>query len=50
LPAVKRIELLTRIFSMGVLHHAMTGTGAVASAARIGAVLLAPDQRAAPPE
>jgi probable AcnD-accessory protein PrpF len=27
------IELLARIFSMGVLHHAMTGTGAVAIAA-----------------
>src|SRR5688572_31393437 len=24
------IDLLVRIFSMGVLHHAMTGTGAVA--------------------
>ena len=27
------IDLLVRIFSMGVLHHAMTGTGAVAIAA-----------------
>jgi len=27
------IDLLARIFSMGVLHHAMTGTGAVAIAA-----------------
>jgi hypothetical protein len=27
------IDLLARIFSMGVLHHAMTGTGAVAVAA-----------------
>lgn len=27
------IDLLARIFSMGVLHHAMTGTGAVALAA-----------------
>jgi probable AcnD-accessory protein PrpF len=29
----KAIDLLARIFSMGVLHHAMTGTGAVAIAA-----------------
>ncbi len=29
----KSIDLLARIFSMGVLHHAMTGTGAVAIAA-----------------
>jgi hypothetical protein len=29
----KAIDLLARIFSMGVLHHAMTGTGAVALAA-----------------
>lgn len=28
-----KIDLLARIFSMGVLHHAMTGTGAVAIAA-----------------
>jgi 2-methylaconitate isomerase len=27
------IDLLARIFSMGTLHHAMTGTGAVAIAA-----------------
>jgi len=27
------IDLLARVFSMGVLHHAMTGTGAVAIAA-----------------
>ena len=27
------IDMLARIFSMGVLHHAMTGTGAVAIAA-----------------
>jgi len=27
------IDLLARIFSMGLLHHAMTGTGAVAIAA-----------------
>jgi probable AcnD-accessory protein PrpF len=27
------VDLLARIFSMGVLHHAMTGTGAVAIAA-----------------
>ena len=27
------VDLLARIFSMGKLHHAMTGTGAVASAA-----------------
>ena len=27
------IDFLARIFSMGVLHHAMTGTGAVAIAA-----------------
>ena len=27
------IDLLARIFSMGQLHHAMTGTGAVAIAA-----------------
>ena len=27
------IDILARIFSMGVLHHAMTGTGAVAIAA-----------------
>ena len=27
------IDLLARIFSMGALHHAMTGTGAVAIAA-----------------
>ena len=37
-PTGKRVEaesidLLARIFSMGVLHHAMTGTGAVAIAA-----------------
>jgi 2-methylaconitate isomerase len=31
--AVGDIDLLARIFSMGVLHHAMTGTGAVAIAA-----------------
>lgn len=30
---VGSIDLLARIFSMGVLHHAMTGTGAVAIAA-----------------
>jgi 2-methylaconitate cis-trans-isomerase PrpF len=30
---VGAIDLLARIFSMGVLHHAMTGTGAVAIAA-----------------
>jgi probable AcnD-accessory protein PrpF len=30
---VRSIDLLARIFSMGVLHHAMTGTGAVAIAA-----------------
>ncbi|HLG45933.1 MAG TPA: 2-methylaconitate cis-trans isomerase PrpF [Reyranella sp.] len=29
----KQIDMLARIFSMGVLHHAMTGTGAVAIAA-----------------
>lgn len=29
----EQIDLLARIFSMGVLHHAMTGTGAVAIAA-----------------
>ncbi len=29
----RSIDLLARIFSMGVLHHAMTGTGAVALAA-----------------
>ena len=29
----KSIDLLARIFSMGLLHHAMTGTGAVAIAA-----------------
>jgi probable AcnD-accessory protein PrpF len=29
----RSIDLLARIFSMGVLHHAMTGTGAVAIAA-----------------
>ena len=29
------IDLLARIFSMGVLHHAMTGTGAVAIAAAV---------------
>jgi len=29
----KSIDLVVRIFSMGVLHHAMTGTGAVAIAA-----------------
>jgi 2-methylaconitate isomerase len=29
----KSIDLVARIFSMGVLHHAMTGTGAVAIAA-----------------
>ena len=28
-----QIDMLARIFSMGVLHHAMTGTGAVAIAA-----------------
>ena len=31
--AADRIDLLVRIFSMGRLHHAMTGTGAVAIAA-----------------
>ena len=31
--AAGAIDLLARIFSMGVLHHAMTGTGAVALAA-----------------
>lgn len=31
--ATGSIDLLARIFSMGVLHHAMTGTGAVAIAA-----------------
>ena len=31
--AATSIDLLARIFSMGVLHHAMTGTGAVAIAA-----------------
>lgn len=31
--APESIDLLARIFSMGVLHHAMTGTGAVALAA-----------------
>jgi 2-methylaconitate cis-trans-isomerase PrpF len=31
--AATSIDLLARIFSMGVLHHAMTGTGAVALAA-----------------
>jgi hypothetical protein len=31
--AAASIDLLARIFSMGVLHHAMTGTGAVALAA-----------------
>lgn len=31
--AAKDVDLLARIFSMGVLHHAMTGTGAVAIAA-----------------
>jgi probable AcnD-accessory protein PrpF len=31
--APESIDLLARIFSMGVLHHAMTGTGAVAIAA-----------------
>ena len=31
--AAGSIDLLARIFSMGVLHHAMTGTGAVAIAA-----------------
>ena len=29
----EQIDMLARIFSMGVLHHAMTGTGAVAIAA-----------------
>jgi len=29
----EQIDVLARIFSMGVLHHAMTGTGAVAIAA-----------------
>jgi hypothetical protein len=33
LVAAASIDLLARIFSMGVLHHAMTGTGAVAIAA-----------------
>jgi probable AcnD-accessory protein PrpF len=31
--AAESIDVLARIFSMGVLHHAMTGTGAVALAA-----------------
>jgi probable AcnD-accessory protein PrpF len=31
--APEAIDMLARIFSMGVLHHAMTGTGAVAIAA-----------------
>ena len=31
--AAGSIDILVRIFSMGVLHHAMTGTGAVAIAA-----------------
>ena len=31
--AASSIDMLARIFSMGVLHHAMTGTGAVAIAA-----------------
>jgi probable AcnD-accessory protein PrpF len=31
--AAGSVDLLARIFSMGVLHHAMTGTGAVAIAA-----------------
>jgi probable AcnD-accessory protein PrpF len=31
--APESVDLLARIFSMGVLHHAMTGTGAVALAA-----------------
>src|ERR1700755_2185989 len=31
--APEAIDMLARIFSMGVLHHAMTGTGAVALAA-----------------
>lgn len=31
--AAGSIDMLARIFSMGVLHHAMTGTGAVAIAA-----------------
>ena len=30
------VDLLARIFSMGQLHHAMTGTGAVAIAAAAG--------------
>ncbi|MCF8532982.1 MAG: 2-methylaconitate cis-trans isomerase PrpF [Reyranella sp.] len=34
--AMDSIDLLARIFSMGVLHHAMTGTGAVAIAAAAG--------------
>jgi len=45
--AATSIDLLARIFSMGVLHHAMTGTGAVALAAAAaipGTVV----QRAAP--
>jgi 2-methylaconitate cis-trans-isomerase PrpF len=30
--AADSVDLLARVFSMGVLHHAMTGTGAVAIA------------------
>jgi 2-methylaconitate cis-trans-isomerase PrpF len=30
--AAASVDLLARVFSMGVLHHAMTGTGAVAIA------------------
>lgn len=43
------IDLLARIFSMGQLHHAMTGTGAIAlaAAAAIPGTLV---QRLAPPD
>ena len=33
------IDLLARVFSMGPLHHAMTGTGAVAIAAAVAPIL-----------
>jgi hypothetical protein len=48
LVAAASIDLLARIFSMGQLHHAMTGTGAVAiaAAAAIAGTLV---HRVAPP-
>ena len=40
------IDLLARVFSMGPLHHAMTGTGAVAIASAVAVLGTIPNRLA----